>query len=227
MEKYCQNPLCENEAIKEVPVSVETASDQTRALCAACEEAYSWGLQHGRCASPGLRIEPPPDEKGDEPLFRVVYIIDVNSGDIREAAEYTHKIMTDPESLSPVLHVIDSKGKSTEVDLSKEDEHCDDNEENANYEAAAQYLADNGEKVFTGPMKGGLWNGRCLDACIMSKKQGDKVAYEFLIKFGDQYISSLSEEHHRRWQQIKGHAASLLKSHKKDTKPKKGGSHAQ
>jgi hypothetical protein len=227
MEKYCQNPLCENEAIKEVPVSVEIASDQVRALCTICEEAYTWGVQHGRCGSPGLRIEPPPEEKGDEPLFRVVYIIDVNSGDIREAAEYTHRIMTDPESLPPVLHVIDSKGKSTEVDLSKKGADCDDNEEKANYEAAAQYLADNGEKVFTGPMKGGLWNGRCLDACIMSKKQGERVAYEFLIKFGDQYISSLSEEHHRRWQEIKDHAASLLKGHKQNTKPKKGGSHAQ
>jgi hypothetical protein len=61
----------------------------------------------------------------------------------------------------------------------------------------------------------------------MSKKQGDKVAYEFLIKFGDQYISSLSEEHHRRWQQIKDHAASLLKGRNQNTKPKKGGSHAQ
>jgi hypothetical protein len=227
MEKYCQNPFCENEAIKEVPVSVEIAFDQVRALCVTCEEAYTWGVQHGRCASPGLRIEPPPEDKGDEPLFRVVYIIDVNSGDAREAAEYTHRIMTDPESLPPVLHVIDSKGKSTEVDLSKNGADCSDNEEMDHYEAAAQYLADNGEKVFTGPMKGGLWNGRCLDACIISKKQGDRVAYEFLIKFGDQYISSLSEEHHRQWQQIKDHAASLLKSQKKSTKPKKGGSHAQ
>jgi hypothetical protein len=227
MKKYCQNPLCENEAIKDVPVSVETASDQTRAVCAACEESYSWGVQHGKCESPGLKIEPPPEEKSDELLFRVVYIIDVNSGDVREAAEYTHRIMTDPESLPPVLHVIDSNGKSTEVDLSKDSAERNDNDETADYEPAAQYLADNGDRVFTGPMIGGLWNGRCLDACIISKKHGDKVAYEFLIKFGDQFISSLSEEHHRQWQQIKDHAASLLKCHKKDTKPNKGGSHAQ
>jgi hypothetical protein len=226
MEKYCENPLCENEAIKEVPVSVRAASDQTRALCVTCEETYSWGVQHGTMAYEGLKIEPPPKEKGDESLFRVVYIIDVNSGDIREAAEYTYRIMTDPKSLRPVLHVIDFRGNTTVVDLSKDDADWDDNQEMANYEAAAQYLADNGEKVFTGPMKGGLWNGRCLDACIISKKQGDKVAYEFLIKFGDQYISSLSEEHHRCWQQIKDHAASLLKGHRKNTEPKKGGSHA-
>jgi hypothetical protein len=218
MEEYCQNPLCENEAIKEVPVSVRTTSDQVRALCAACEEVYTWGVQHGSTICEGLKIDPPPEEKGDESLFRVVYIIDVNAGDVREAAEYTHRIMTDPESLRPVLHVIDSNGKSTEVDLSKDDVDHNDNEETANYEAAAQYLADQGYKVFTGPMKGGLWNGRCLDACIMSKKQGDKVAYEFLIKFGNQYTLGLSDDGRRQWQEIKEQAAGLLKSNKENTK---------
>jgi hypothetical protein len=51
MERYCQNPLCENEAAKRVPVSVDKPSDQKRALCAVCEEAYSWGVQHGRISS--------------------------------------------------------------------------------------------------------------------------------------------------------------------------------
>lgn len=51
MEKYCQNPLCENESTKIVPVSVDKPSDQKRALCAMCEEAYSWGVQHGRTMS--------------------------------------------------------------------------------------------------------------------------------------------------------------------------------
>lgn len=51
MEKYCQNQLCENEAAKEVPVSVNKSSDQSRAVCAACDEAYSWGVQHGRMIS--------------------------------------------------------------------------------------------------------------------------------------------------------------------------------
>ena len=37
-----------------------------------------------------------------------------------EAAEYTHRIMTDRESLRPVLQVIDFKGNSTEIDLSDE-----------------------------------------------------------------------------------------------------------
>ena len=59
MKEYCQNQFCENEAVKEVPVSVEKSSDQTRSLCAACEESYIWGVQHGKMTSDGLKIEPP------------------------------------------------------------------------------------------------------------------------------------------------------------------------
>ena len=66
MEEFCQNPLCENKAVKEVPVSVRTTSDQVRALCAACEEVYTWGVQHGSTICEGLKIDPPPKEKGDE-----------------------------------------------------------------------------------------------------------------------------------------------------------------
>jgi hypothetical protein len=47
MEQYCQNPYCENEAVKDVQVSVDKPSDQRRAVCAACEEAYTWGVQNG------------------------------------------------------------------------------------------------------------------------------------------------------------------------------------
>jgi hypothetical protein len=66
-------------------------------------------------------IEPPPKESGPEPLYRVVYIIDVNAADVHDAAEYVHRIMSDPESLPPVLHVIDERGESAKIDLSKED----------------------------------------------------------------------------------------------------------
>ena len=51
METYCQNTFCETEAVKEVPVSVKEPSDETRALCAACNEAYTWGVQHGKKVS--------------------------------------------------------------------------------------------------------------------------------------------------------------------------------
>ena len=151
MEEYCQNPMCESRATKEVPVSVETSADQLRSLCATCEEVYTWGVQHGTMCE-GLKIDPPPEEMGDEPLFRVVYMIDVNAGDVREAAEYTHRIMTAPDSLRPVLHVIDFRNNVTEVDLSKDDAGSEDSGKTANYEAAIHYLAYRGNLAFVGPM---------------------------------------------------------------------------
>ena len=48
MNEYCENPLCENEGSKEVPVSVNRPGDQRRTFCAVCEEAYATGVQHGR-----------------------------------------------------------------------------------------------------------------------------------------------------------------------------------
>jgi len=56
METYCQNPLCENEAVIEVPVSVNKPSDRVTALCAACEEVYTWGVQHGRACAEDSRV---------------------------------------------------------------------------------------------------------------------------------------------------------------------------
>ena len=67
-----------------------------------------------------FNIQPPLKEKGDEPLFRVIYIIDVNASDAQEAAEFTHQIMTDPQSMAPVLQVIDHEGTVVKIDLSKE-----------------------------------------------------------------------------------------------------------
>lgn len=154
---------------------------------------------------PGLKIEPPPKENGDEPLFRVVYIIDVDSGDAHEAAEYVHRIMTDPDSMRPVLHVLDSSGVQTVIDLSE------DNTKNFNYEDAAKYLAEHGREIFTGPVNGGLWNGRCMDAYIMNWKRGDKAPYYFLLQYGDQYASALSQDIQRQWQNIKDQSARILK----------------
>jgi len=270
MNEFCDNPHCDNPGVKEVPVSVKRASDQVRTLCAPCEEAYTWGLQHGQMAaefgrvnaflkeggfillaenredpnrgapleawaysgelnfdtatpmtfglganltdaigaldhhltgqhapsglsmrfrpamlrandrelatilaalrfhqaenlqgsgeildraigeiatdtgkltpldfhevedlceklncgefrSPaGLTIEPPHEDSGDEPLFRVVYAIDLNAVSPAEAARQTHGIMADPESQPPVLEVIDHSGKAVSIDLSEE-----------------------------------------------------------------------------------------------------------
>jgi hypothetical protein len=38
-------------------------------------------------SSKDYRIEPPPKDKGKEPLFRVIYAIDVGAADERKAAE--------------------------------------------------------------------------------------------------------------------------------------------
>ena len=62
------------------------------------------------------RIEHPPKEKG---LYRVVYVIDIGAESPLDAAKKTHQIMTDPDSLAPVLDVIDQGGKVTKIDLSK------------------------------------------------------------------------------------------------------------
>ncbi len=66
----------------------------------------------------GLTIEPPDREGGDEPLFRIVYTIDLNATDPVVASEKTHRIMAGPGSLPPVLDVMDHSGNVTRIDLS-------------------------------------------------------------------------------------------------------------
>ena len=51
MKKFCDNPNCESPGFRVVPVSVNKPSDQKRTLCATCQEAYTWGVQHGRITS--------------------------------------------------------------------------------------------------------------------------------------------------------------------------------
>ena len=65
-------------------------------------------------SSKDYRITPPPKEKG---LFRVVYVIDIGADNPLDAAKKTHEIMTDPDSLAPVLEVIDKNGRVTKIDL--------------------------------------------------------------------------------------------------------------
>ena len=62
-------------------------------------------------------MDPPPFEPGDESLYRVVYIIDVNATNPRAAAEQVHEIMSDPASMAPVLHIIDRTGRTNTIDL--------------------------------------------------------------------------------------------------------------
>jgi hypothetical protein len=150
--------------------------------------------------SKDYRIEPSPKDHGSKPLFRIVYTIDVNGDSPQKAAEYAYELMADPESMRPVLDVIDDNGCTIRVDLS-EDSYCE----------AAEYLAEQGRKVFTGYMNGGLWNARCMDASIESKKQGNKFAYESLIKFGEQYSKGLAATEQEKWNTIKAEAAAMLK----------------
>ena len=63
-------------------------------------------------------IKPPSEDKGKEPLFRVVYSIDVDALDETKAAEKAWHMMRDKDSLEPILIVIDSQGKQTQLDLS-------------------------------------------------------------------------------------------------------------
>jgi hypothetical protein len=67
----------------------------------------------------GLTIEPPPQETSPEPLYRVVYMIDINANDPRQAAERAHALMQDGQSMPPVLDILDSTGRCTQVDLSE------------------------------------------------------------------------------------------------------------
>ena len=66
-----------------------------------------------------FHIQPPPVEKGNEPLFRVIYVIDVGAGNVIEAAMNAYEMMSDSDSLPPVLEVIDNKGNKIKIDLSE------------------------------------------------------------------------------------------------------------
>lgn len=70
--------------------------------------------------SKGFTLEPPPKDTGPESLYRVVYVIDINAKCARQAAERAYQIMKDPQSMPPVLDIIDAHGRRTRVDLSQE-----------------------------------------------------------------------------------------------------------
>ena len=70
-------------------------------------------------SSKDYRIEPPPKDSGAEPLFRVVYEIDVNAADERKAAEQAWQMMRAEDAFEPVMVILDSAGKQTKLDLSE------------------------------------------------------------------------------------------------------------
>lgn len=64
------------------------------------------------------RIEPPSKDKGKEPLFRVIYTIDVGATDERKAAETAWQMMRAEDAFKPVMVILDNQGKQTKLDLS-------------------------------------------------------------------------------------------------------------
>jgi len=79
-----------------------------------------FNMGEGRRAPQGLVIEPPEEESGEEPPFRVVYAVDVNAASPRDAAEQVRQMMVDPDSMPPVLEIIDHLGKVVSIDLSED-----------------------------------------------------------------------------------------------------------
>ena len=71
----------------------------------------------------GLLVSPPPAEgaKGlqgpGQTMYRVVYVIDIDALNPRHAAEQVYEIMQDPNSIPPLLDVLDCRGGQTQVDL--------------------------------------------------------------------------------------------------------------
>jgi len=65
----------------------------------------------------GLLITWLPKESGPNKLFRVVYVIDVPGSNSLEAAKEAQRIMNDPDSMLPVLHMLLSDGQVETIDL--------------------------------------------------------------------------------------------------------------
>ena len=70
-------------------------------------------------SSKDYRIEPPPKDRGAEPLFRVIYAIDVGAADERKAAEAAWQMMRAKDAFEPIMVILDSQGKQTKLDLSE------------------------------------------------------------------------------------------------------------
>lgn len=88
--------------------------------CCGNPQCQKTGAQDERMSQlQGLAISPPPQERGSQPLYRVVYTIDINAMNARRAAQRAHEIMKDPQSMPPVLDVIDFRGRLTRIDLSE------------------------------------------------------------------------------------------------------------
>jgi len=123
METFCQNPYCETRAVKEVPVSVNKPSDQVRAVCATCEEAYTWGVQHGKKVS----------------QQRIVWILAIaDSGIIAHVSAYYSEAQAEkglvkylreyefydgPEDMETIYRWLDEHDECLSVEITTQDVH--------------------------------------------------------------------------------------------------------
>lgn len=110
------------------PMDFSTAAPISFGLGAGVHEALAalnQQLKQGKGSGkpmpprPALMVTPPLRETDAEPLWRVVYVIDVPGRDAQAAARLAHQIMTYPDSLAPVLDIIDGRGKVVRIDLSE------------------------------------------------------------------------------------------------------------
>lgn len=95
----------------------EIASDKGQWLPLSFNEINALCERINTDSSLTVTVSLPPKESGQPPLYRVVYVIDVNADDARAAAKATHTIMSDPDSWPPVLETIDSQGHLLRIDL--------------------------------------------------------------------------------------------------------------
>ena len=102
MKDFCENQYCDNPGAKVVPVSVARPSDQRRTLCATCEEAYTWGVQHGTITAQAARPRPRTDKflKKDGFVILVRNDEDPSSGGPFEAWAYRGPL--DLQAATPV-----------------------------------------------------------------------------------------------------------------------------
>lgn len=84
MKDFCENQYCESPGAKVVPVSVKQPSDQKRTLCVPCEEAYTWGVQHGTISAQAAQARPHVDRFLKKDSFVIVVR---NDGDPKELEE--------------------------------------------------------------------------------------------------------------------------------------------
>jgi hypothetical protein len=95
-----------------------TLTEALMALSAQMKDVKKQGVD--RTVAPikeGLYIGPPPEQKD---LWRVVYVIDVYGADAHAAAKEAYDTMIDPDSLAPILHVLDPEGHAITFDLSQD-----------------------------------------------------------------------------------------------------------